>query len=547
MNESIKTSIYIGVAVVALGAAYLGRPRTGAPPEPETQLFADFKDPEKAAHLKIVRYGESHADVDTFEVARDSKGRWTIPSHAGYPADAENQMRDVALSLVDLDVIRTASTRAEDHAEFGVVEPNPEKLSPGDEGIGILVDLRDDQDKELIKLIIGKEVREAEGQRYVRVRGQDPVYVVKIDPAKLTTQFQDWIEKDLLKLSTFNVESIQLRDYSIRYVTRNGRPVPALDQRYDVRVRYDNSAQKWILDKMLAYSEGQAHDTGLAELEELDSVKLNNLKNALGDFKIVDVRRKPAGLGADLTAGKTFLDEKETIEDLATRGFLASPSPDDEKVTLWSTNGEVHVGLKDGVEYILRFGASTGTESKEGLNRFLFVSARLDESKIPYPTLQELPKSAEVGPKTSGEGASSESATPEGPAGEAAKDSASTDPKSDPDEKRAQTEKEIERINKENQKKIDDYNDKKKKAKETVNELNARFAPWYYVIAEDVYKKVHLGRNDIIKESAKSETEGFQIDAFRKLQKDGPSKTSPPPASADTGLEDARGGFPGGR
>ncbi len=53
------------------------------------------------------------------------------------------------------------------------------------------------------------------------------------------------------------------------------------------------------------------------------------------------------------------------------------------------------VGLKDGVEYVLRFGeiASVAAEKgKEGkINRYLFVTARLDESKFPPLQLDPLP------------------------------------------------------------------------------------------------------------------------------------------------------------
>jgi hypothetical protein len=31
-----------------------------------------------------------------------------------------------------------------------------------------------------------------------------------------------------------------------------------------------------------------------------------------------------------------------------------------------------------------------------------------------------------------------------------------------------------------------------------VAELNQRFGDWYYVIANDVYKKIHLGLDDVI-------------------------------------------------
>ena len=59
-----------------------------------------------------------------------------------------------------------------------------------------------------------------------------------------------------------------------------------------------------------------------------------------------------------------------------------------------SVNGEVLVGMKDGVEYVLRFGNVARTQAEtdgEGLNRYLFVLARLNEEKIAKPELEELP------------------------------------------------------------------------------------------------------------------------------------------------------------
>ena len=34
-----------------------------------------------------------------------------------------------------------------------------------------------------------------------------------------------------------------------------------------------------------------------------------------------------------------------------------------------------------------------------------------------------------------------------------------------------------------------------------MGELNARLAPWYYVISNEVYKKIHLDRKDFVKTS----------------------------------------------
>ena len=64
---------------------------------------------------------------------------------------------------------------------------------------------------------------------------------------------------------------------------------------------------------------------------------------------------------------------------------------------------------------------------------------------------------------------------------------------------------ERERIEKENKRKKDEYDEKIKKGNDRVKELNARFADWYYIISEGVYNKVHLGRSDIVKKKEKKD------------------------------------------
>ncbi len=57
-----------------------------------------------------------------------------------------------------------------------------------------------------------------------------------------------------------------------------------------------------------------------------------------------------------------------------------------------------------------------------------------------------------------------------------------------------------------------------------MSELNARFADWYYIISEDEYKKIHLGRDELIQVKESAKKEGHGVDAFRKLQDDGLKK-----------------------
>ncbi len=608
MTETVKTLIYGGAALLVALVAYFSRP---APIEVKLDerigkfLFENFDDPAKAASMEIVKYDAELDKPSTFKVAREKgSGAWTIPSHAGYPADAEQRMRDAALMLIDLKILNIVSQVAGDHALCGVLEPDREKLRVGDEGVGTLVRFDDAKGQQLASLIIGKEVRRAnestEGRRFVRIPGQDVVYDVKIDPSKLSTRFQDWIEQDLLKLSSWDIEDVAIKNYKVERVLNRA----TLTKEFDFAAAYKDN--EWKLFELTRYTSGQPETTAeLAADQELNKDKLNSLKTAVDDLKIVDVFRKPKGLGRDLKAGADFMKDVDSQDDLVARGFYPYSTGNDT-AELLCANGEVHVGMKEGVEYVLRFGetvANTGDEPTEGKNRYLFVTARVDMDKFPQPETEtppelpagakETPEASEAGSentpkagdakptessaKTESEGTASddqpaeepktktaappdaEAKPPAEPAAEAdgqaktettpeaepeakpaaepeepeAKPAAKADSEADREAREAEILKERERINKENQRKLDEWNEKIKKAKERVAELNVRFGDWYYVVSEEQYAKICLPMDELIKkkestddasattEDATSEKAGDGVDAFRKLQAEG--------------------------
>ena len=59
----------------------------------------------------------------------------------------------------------------------------------------------------------------------------------------------------------------------------------------------------------------------LAADEELNTAKLDDMMTALDDLKIVDVRRKPQGLSADLKASANFLNDANAVQSLEKCGF----------------------------------------------------------------------------------------------------------------------------------------------------------------------------------------------------------------------------------
>jgi hypothetical protein len=354
--------------------------------------------------------------------------------------------------------------------------------------------------------------------RFVRKAGQDPVYRVEIDTSKFTTTFGDWIEKDLLKLSPWDVRRLGLEDYALVAVESNGRVGVQLDRKYRVDLAYDDKAAKWSLVRLEAFSEdGEPKEESLADGEELAAGKLNDLRNALGDLKIVDVARKPSGLSTELKAEESFTSDREAVTSMQQKGFMPLKTGE-----ILSTDGETIVGMKDGVEYVLRFGAPTtvASESKPGdtkdagnaaagkdnpgetSGRYLLVMARFNEKLLEKPTLDplpEVPAAADDATRKDGETPKDEQKAGEEAPNEEKPDAAESLKKADEAEAAAQVALENRRrVERENRRKQDDYDEKVKAAQKRVRELNGRFADWYYVVSDKEYAKIHLGRNSMV-------------------------------------------------
>ena len=557
MTEPIRTLVYVGVAAVVGLAAWVTRPSLVAIPVTSDigkPLFADFKDSEAATSLEIVQFDENTSELRTFKVAKKN-GLWVIPSHDDYPADAQQQLAEAAASLIDLNIVGVQSERQADHDDCKVIEPDKAKLQVGDKNVGTLVVLQDAKSNDLVRLIVGDLIAGRPELRFVRKPGQEVVYVTKLSLDKLPTEFDKWIEKDLLKLSTFDVTRVSLKDYSI-LPTETG--APTLSPRMEATANWNNEQSSWNLEDLRLYSTASRKwvPTPLGEQEELNKQKLDDLKNALDDLKIVDVKRKPAGLGEKLKTGGDIFNDRELIGSLATVGFLPAMLQGMEKPEIFAANGEVIVDMKDGVQYHLRFGNVAGAETpslsaKPGekdevkLNRYLFVTAQLSPHTLVEPTYEPEP----AGPAEPAEVKPSEAKPAEGAADDEKKDSAAKAEPAKPDDKKPDAADpkaaEREKIKRENDRKRNEFGDKKKKAEARVAELNGRFSDWYYVINEDVYKKIHLGRNDLVKEGATARDAGFNVDAFRKLETDGIKPAPPAPPSGGSGFGGPGFGGPG--
>jgi hypothetical protein len=327
MNRT--TLISVAIALGSLITAIVMRPVEIPPAVYEDSgelLFPKFTDPAQAASLEVIAYDEAGARATTFKVEQKA-GRWVIPSHNDYPADGAERMGKAAASFIDAkrDVLR--SDRTEDHAAFGVEDPQ----APSPKGAGQHIIIKDAAGTVLVDAIVGKKPDDKEGFRYVRLVAENAkrVYASKIE-VDISTNFTDWIEKDLLKMEQDSVVSFVNDPYKVdeaqgKVTNRD----PLLLKKEPDPDKPDSKDGKWTI----------VEGTPVVG-KEVDPFKVRQILGAIDRLQIVGVRPRPEPL---------------TLQALQSKGFFVTP----DGKRLFGNEGEVKAFCDDGVVYTLYFGEIT--------------------------------------------------------------------------------------------------------------------------------------------------------------------------------------------
>jgi hypothetical protein len=215
MNE-LKTTILFGLTAFVLAAAAIVIDPGAATPEIFSDqgevFYPNFTDPQAPKSIEVVDYDEETATARPLKV-EFAAGKWVIPSHYNYPADAENRLADTAAALMELHKDAIVSDRVEEHGEYGVIDPLAEN-EVSLEGRGNRVTLKDGNDGVLADFIIGKKLEGKTNRSYMRIPSQKRVYEVETS-ADVSAKFEDWIETDLLKLASGDIQKVLVNSYSI--------------------------------------------------------------------------------------------------------------------------------------------------------------------------------------------------------------------------------------------------------------------------------------------------------------------------------------------
>lgn len=448
MDHTRKTLTYVGVAIALAVIAYFATPSKITPDaflDQGEAFFPDFTDPNAATSLEIVEIDPATGTPKPFKV-HFKDGRWTIPSHHDYPADAKDRLAKTAAGVIDIHKDDFRSDLVADHEATGTVDPLDETAT-SISGRGKRVTIRGENDVILADFIVGKPVAGAQGMRFVRVPDQKRVYAAKID-VDLSTRFADWINTDLLEVTKANIDRVVINDYSIN--ERSG----TINQKDRIDLRRDSD--HWKADKM---SKGQMVDT----------TAIDELLATLDSLAIVGVRPKPEGLSKSLTAnGGGEPISNSDMMSLQSKGYFLTRDGQ-----LVSNEGEVQFHTADGVEYALRFGEvlygaglavtaggeDSGGGDGEAENRYLMVTTSFDPSGIKEPAR---PSNEDFRTKA---------------------DSLLT---------------EADRANKQLAIAHDAWQRTLDQGKARSEALNRRFADWYYVISAKSFDKLKLPRRALV-------------------------------------------------
>ena len=378
MNEFAKTGVALGAAVALSALAVSMKPgevRLDLFDDQGEVFFPEFTDGGAINELEVTAFREETSDVYAFAVKRDDDGLWRIPSHGNYPADASDQMGKAAAMLIGLEKDAVVGDAKGRHAEYGVVDPLASGVET--EGRGKRVKLKDKAGNVLADLIVGDEVEGKAGVFYCRLPDKKRVYRTKLQ-GSLSTQFADWIETDLLKAKSWNIDKIVFDNYSVD--EQRGQVVKG-----DVLVLAKGDDNKFALEGLDAAS------------EETNVEKATEVGNTLGEIKIVGVRPKPEGLTARLERANGF-EAQILRQQLQSKGYFLAGGK------LYSNEGDLIFETKSGVRYTLRFGElvyGEGDELTAGIgaaepgegddkpaanNRYLMVTAEFVEDLLDKPT-----------------------------------------------------------------------------------------------------------------------------------------------------------------
>lgn len=405
--KQVKTTIILGafalVSLILAVSVYLFTP-DGKDSQNELigeVFFPDFKTPAQAASMRLITWDAKEKSTREFEVRKVKQKRlidgkeqevelWAIPSHDNYPVESPERLYETAGSMMNIVRLSLASNSREEHDRLGVVDPlDKDAKLKEPQSVGDRIMLLDDSGNSVCDLIIGNAVdaeaeievgaekRELEkGQRYyVRRPDENETYVARLN-LRITTEFSEWIDSDLLQVGEADVTKIEFLNYKVvpKFIEKFGGQVPLRTEFNELLVEKKDGS--WTVADLKS------------DTEEFDSGSLFSLESQLQNLRILEVQPKPTYQDSDIKVLNADLsvnapkgmsrNEQLSIQQqlLGPKGFhIGLVDENSVKLALLSANGEMNIGTDAGLVYHLVFGYDVKLEGE----KFEFSGAKEDE------------------------------------------------------------------------------------------------------------------------------------------------------------------------
>jgi|GEM_PF-1952525 len=345
------------------------------------QFFEKFEGSDQIAEMDLIAL-DVDGKLQSFSLKK-AANLWTIPSHYNYPAEAGQRLSQTATELIGLNRTRLASAEREAQPRLGVLDPTTDQGKESPEDAGKLIRFTDSNDELVFALIIGKPLEATDQQPdvlsgiskpdeklyHVRIPSETETYVAKLD-LDISTKFSDWINKDLLELTSASLRKLNVDNYRLesrQVLTPSGIAIQkSLVPGEELELAKSSDRGQWEIANLDA------------EKEEVDTDKINQLVGTIEKIELAGVRPRfqydgksvldanfdiqvPESLANNPEAQQAVFSDLQ--DDLSSRGFALAQNPENQKIMLVSDYGEMSATTAEGLTYTLYYGAQiSGSE-----------------------------------------------------------------------------------------------------------------------------------------------------------------------------------------
>ena len=405
-NHELLKSALIGVAALVALVAWLALQPHAPSQAPREKIgkkfFDDFNNLSKMTRIELKGIDPETGNLREIILTRDGQD-WRLPSLSGFPAENAERLSKVVAPLMQLSILdvvdettKTLDSRkiAEFHRDCGLINPinydvehefdnDKDNGSRNTNDAALYVRIEGEGGVALFDLLIGKRAPESSAtrdNRFVRLPNEEVVYTADFVgdsthettaaefaeyPGRISFNPIDWIDRDLLRISRWDILYLTVRDYSFS-IQRNENEVNVTNYQTSgiavFKQTPENSISRvWSLNRSLAKtSTGELKDEENVAAKSVNNETLNTLADELGKLKIIDIRKKPLSLASLFRANNIGTQLTSFVEPLSEFGFALIDhdplEPEQIEPLLIGEGGAIDLALKTGVKISLLFG-----------------------------------------------------------------------------------------------------------------------------------------------------------------------------------------------